>query len=140
MGAAENAMQESEVWINQNAKRFLPWDYTWVGRFTMPGKIKTKSNEKRWNRSRSPEIIAWENTVAIISKATLPKAVRKEGWVIIQPYFKDRVHPDLNNCTKSLFDGLKAGGIFTDDKYVASTVLPAIYGLGEKTEVFVWAK
>ena len=116
------------------------YGYKYLGTFYIPGKCRTKSNEKFANRRLSNEMRAWEDGVGLLAKVALGAKALSAGWIIIQPYFQNKKHPDLSNLTKSVFDGVVKGGVFKDDKYVACTVLPAVYGHGDKTGIIVWAQ
>lgn len=132
----------------------LDYGYKLLGDFNIPGKVVTKSNEKllaaapRFNRRarpgrrlfiNSPKVIAYENVVAFLAKTTFKHtAGLTRGWIIIQPFFKNHTHPDLSNLPKSIFDAMVNSGVLANDREIASTVLPAVYGPEERTRIELW--
>ena len=114
--------------------------YAHLGTFAIPGKCKSKSNEKLPNGRLSNEMRAWEDGVALLAKVAIGAGDRSAGWIVIQMWCANKKHIDFSNSPKSILDGIVKGGVFKDDKYLAVTVLPAKYGYGDKTVISVWGK
>lgn len=105
----------------------------------LPFKLISKSNHKGAARYLPAKYRVFEESVAHMAFfATKKKCMMKEGWVVIRPHFKNKIHIDLANIGKSLIDGLVKGSVFSDDKYLAVTVVPAVYG-DELSECEIWA-
>lgn len=114
----------------------IPVGYRFVGRVTIPCKAISKSNDKsRWLPIKYE---VFEDMVAALAWNKIGATKISKGWVTLQCYFKDRKHSDLNNLCKSIFDGLVKGKVLKDDKYIAVTVFPAIYGKEDKFTLEVW--
>ncbi len=105
----------------------------------IPFKIISKSNEKTAGRYLSAKYRTFEESVAYLAKATCGELMLKEGWAVIRPAFQNKVHSDLGNLSKGLLDGLKKGRVLHDDKYIACTVVPAVYG-HTNGEIELWGK
>lgn len=105
----------------------------------IPFKLISKSNHKGKGRYLPAKYRVFEESVAHLAFfAAKKQMMMKHGWIVIRPHFKDKIHVDLVNIGKSLVDGLVKGSIFSDDKYLACTVVPAVYG-DEHSEVEIWA-
>lgn len=103
--------------------------YSLRGTLLVPFKLISKSNHKPKGRQfLTPEQRAFENTIATLAKIEFRSPLWQRGWVVIEPVFQSKVHVDLNNIPKGVFDGLIKGGLYADDKAIACTVLPATYG------------
>ena len=103
----------------------------------LPFKLISKSNHKGTGRYLPAKYRVFEESIAYCAIAACKKPMLKEAWCVIRPHFQNKIHPDLSNLEKSLLDGLVKGGVFSDDKYIACTVVPAIYG-DECSEVEIW--
>ncbi len=123
------------------APKTKPIDYGYhlCGTCSLPFKAISKSNEKTRNHHLSDKFRAFEEAVAILTLNAFGRKKISVGWVIIEPYFSKRVHADLSNLPKSLLDGMVKGGVLKDDKNIAVTVLPAVYGKVDKIELKVWS-
>ncbi len=94
----------------------------------IPFKLISKSNEKQPGHFLSAKFRVFEESIAFLAISTCKRPMLEKGWVVVRPHFRNRVHPDFSNLPKGIFDALKKGGVFKDDKYVACTVVPAVYG------------
>ena len=109
-----------------------------LGGCLMSLKAISKSNEKHKGHWLSPKYKAYEETIAILTRSAFGSKRYSKGWIQIQCYFKTKTHCDLNNIPKSLFDGMKKGGVLLDDKNFSVTVAPAIYCDRDSIEVCLW--
>lgn len=98
--------------------------------------LVSKSNEKtRWV---SAKYKAFEESVAWLAASTCGKPALTEGWVILEPHFKTKTHPDASNLPKSLLDALVKAGVFKDDKHLGITVPPfPVYG-DDRSLMHIW--
>lgn len=103
----------------------------------IPFKLISKSNHKGRGNFLPAKYRVFEESIARLAVASCKRPLLEHGWVVIRPHFKTRVHCDLNNLTKSIFDGLIKGGVFFDDKIIASTVVLGVYG-DMLSEVEIW--
>ncbi|MGU8834357.1 RusA family crossover junction endodeoxyribonuclease [Clostridium perfringens] len=103
--------------------------------FIIPGLPKTKSNFNLVNKTgkkilpaNSP-YAAYENKIIeSISKYVGNKKFEYKTICIIKVYFKHkRRHPDLNNMTKSICDGIEKSGLIDNDKDVLNILLDEQY-------------
>lgn len=108
-------------------------------------RLISKSNEKAFNRKTgrpytSQQYLAFERSVAFLAKMTCGQPRLKEGWVVIEPHFLNRVHGDASNHPKSCLDALVKAGVFEDDKYVGVTVpSQPVYG-DQNSLIHIWGK
>ena len=116
------------------------YKYTRLGMCIIPCKAISKSNSKTYNRRLDPKYAAFENTVGMLTRACFGQKQIVEGWLDVQLYFKEKRHIDVSNSLKSLLDGMVKGGSLKDDKMIACSVFPAIYGNSEKIELTLWRK
>lgn len=103
-----------------------------LGGIHIPIRPRSKSNWKPTKRNYlHPVLKKFEEDIAACCKTIprLPKMMTK-GIVTIAPRFlKERgSRTDLTNLPKSIVDALVKAGIFSDDKDVSGTVLPAQFG------------
>jgi len=116
-----------------------PADYGMVKRFELgiPFQLISKSNSKAKGYLEE-KYKHYEESIAWIAASVCRRPMFEMGWVVIRPHFKNKAHIDLVNISKSLVDGLVKGMVFKDDKIIACTVVPLVYG-DSKSIVEIWA-
>jgi Holliday junction resolvase RusA-like endonuclease len=119
--------------------RYSPADCGLTLRHTMhvTTKLISKSNHKL--RYLPKKYREFEDHLAWLAGVVCSRPMHKgPGWVVIRPCFKTRSHVDPNNLPKSIMDALKKGGVYTDDKAWAVTVMPVCY-CEEPSIIEIWA-
>lgn len=114
-----------------------PADYglTLLYTILVPFKLISKSNHKA--RYLAPKFRKFEQDLATLAKLKRIGPILEKGWVVILPHFKNKLHCDYGNLSKGILDGLVKGKSFVDDKYIATTTLPAVYG-DQYSSIEVW--
>ena len=111
-------------------------------RLKILGKVISKDNEKIRNKQgryfKSKRFKDYEDDVRLQVKKQIGrhKPVRDQLFVICNIHFKNKVHADLTNCTKSLFDALNKL-VWHDDKQIQMCYLQRNYGDVEKCEFLI---
>lgn len=114
-----------------------PRDAGLTKRWVIPIPFRLISKNKH-TRYLPAKYRVFEDAIARLALVTCKRPMLDFAWVVIRPHFKNKSHIDLNNCPKSLMDGLKKGGVFKDDKIIACNTVPAVYG-DEHSEIEVWS-
>lgn len=100
----------------------------------------TKSNFKMHNRNGRailPENTgtyhdryhAYEETIAASAQAQNPGVTFSEGLIaVLRVYYKSETrHPDTNNITKSIFDGIEKSGLIVNDAQIRRLIIEEYY-------------
>lgn len=100
----------------------------------------TKSNFKMHNhngRAILPEntgtkhdrYALYESKIAVEAQAQNPGLTLKESLIaVLRVYYKsDRRHPDTNNITKSIFDGIEKSGLILNDAQIRRIIIEEYY-------------
>lgn len=71
----------------------------------------------------------YEEEIALQSRAQNPGVVISEGVIaVLKVYYKSsKRHPDTNNITKSIFDGIEKSGLIVNDAQVKHIVIEEFY-------------
>ena len=103
--------------------------------FVVPGMPKSKSNHSLVNAD-GKKILPKNSPYALYEKEIVNSILDQVGYVRFREkiishldiYFKHKErHPDLNNMTKSLCDGIEKSGIITNDRHIVSVYLSENY-------------
>lgn len=100
----------------------------------------TKSNFKLHNRSGRAILpdnsgsyhdryALYEETISVAARLQNPGITFKESLIaILRVYYKsDKRHPDTNNITKSIFDGIEKSGLIINDAQIRRLVIEEYY-------------
>lgn len=89
------------------------------GRFFLPK--NTGSYSDRYDN--------YETTIALLARAQNPGVVFTEALIaILKVFYKsEKRHPDTNNITKSIFDGIEKSGLIINDAQVTRLVIEEYY-------------
>lgn len=71
----------------------------------------------------------YEEEIAIHTRAQNPELILTEGLIaILKVYYKsERRHPDTNNITKSIFDGIEKSGLIINDAQIRRIIIEEFY-------------
>ncbi len=122
-----------------NEIKVKPEDYGYklCGEIVLNERCISKSNSKsRWLEKRFKEFE--ERIIQACRKFGVKKSNKEFGWVVLECHYKHKMHTDLNNCFKSVCDGLVKAGMFYDDKEICVTAVPAKLGKEDKTIIQIW--
>lgn len=106
----------------------------------IPGTPISKSNFKMVSKdgrffmphdtgSYSDRYSIYETTIALLARAQNPGVVFTESLIaILKVFYKsEKRHPDTNNITKSIFDGIEKSGLIINDAQVTRLVIEEYY-------------
>lgn len=106
----------------------------------VPGTPISKSNFKMVSKdgrffmphdtgSYSDRYSIYETTITLMARAQNPGVVFTESLIaILKVYYKsEKRHPDTNNITKSIFDGIEKSGLIINDAQVTRIVIEEYY-------------
>jgi len=106
----------------------------------VPGTPITKSNFKMVSKegrfflpkntgSYSDRYDVYESTIALLARSQNPGVLFKEALIaILKVYYKsEKRHPDTNNITKSIFDGIEKSGLIINDAQITRLVIEEYY-------------
>jgi len=106
----------------------------------IPGTPISKSNFKMVSKdgrffmphdtgSYSDRYSIYETTIALMARAQNPGVVFSESLIaILKVFYKSESrHPDTNNITKSIFDGIEKSGLIINDAQVTRMVIEEYY-------------
>lgn len=106
----------------------------------VPGTPISKSNFKMVSKdgrfflpkntgSYSDRYDIYESTIALLARAQNPGIVFTEALIaILKVFYKsEKRHPDTNNITKSIFDGIEKSGLIINDAQVTRLVIEEYY-------------
>lgn len=106
----------------------------------VPGTPISKSNFKMVSKdgrffmphdtgSYSDRYSIYETTIALMARAQNPGTVFTESLIaILKVFYKsEKRHPDTNNITKSIFDGIEKSGLIINDAQVTRIVIEEYY-------------
>lgn len=105
------------------------------------GKCISKDNEKMFNKQGRPFLSSRFKAFAEIVKWQVKQQYKQEpiiGDIKVEVVFvmKNRVHADLTNLPKGIFDSLNKL-VWKDDRQIKECKLSVIYGEKEETIIFV---
>ncbi|GIM29628.1 crossover junction endodeoxyribonuclease RuvA [Clostridium polyendosporum] len=71
----------------------------------------------------------YEEEIAIHTRAQNPNLILTEGLIaILKVYYKsEKRHPDTNNITKSIFDGIEKSGLIINDAQIRKIIIEEFY-------------
>lgn len=71
----------------------------------------------------------YEETIAVTARSQNPGITLKESLIaILRVYYKsEKRHPDTNNITKSIFDGIEKSGLIINDAQIRRLVIEEYY-------------
>lgn len=100
----------------------------------------TKSNFKMHNRNGRailPEksgtyhdrYFEYEENIAVTARSQNPGVTFDEGLIaVLRVYYKsEKRHPDTNNITKSIFDGIEKSGLIVNDAQIRRLIIEEYY-------------
>ena len=106
----------------------------------VPGTPISKSNFKMVSKdgrffmphdtgSYSDRYAIYETTIALLARSQNPGIVFTESLMaILKVFYKsEKRHPDTNNITKSIFDGIEKSGLIINDAQVTRIVIEEYY-------------
>ena len=106
----------------------------------VPGTPISKSNFKMVSKdgrffmphdtgSYSDRYSIYESTITLLARAQNPGIVFTESLIaILKVFYKsEKRHPDTNNITKSIFDGIEKSGLIINDAQVTRIVIEEYY-------------
>ena len=106
----------------------------------VPGTPISKSNFKMVSKdgrffmphdtgSYSDRYSIYETTITLMARAQNPGIVFTESLIaILKVFYKsEKRHPDTNNITKSIFDGIEKSGLIINDAQVTRIVIEEYY-------------
>jgi len=106
----------------------------------IPGTPISKSNFKMVSKdgrffmphdtgSYSDRYSIYESTIALLARSQNPGVVFTESLIaILKVFYKsEKRHPDTNNITKSIFDGIEKSGLIINDAQVTRIVIEEYY-------------
>jgi len=106
----------------------------------VPGTPISKSNFKMVSKegrfflpkntgSYSDRYDVYESTIALLARAQNPGVVFTDALIAVLKVFYKSVkrHPDTNNITKSIFDGIEKSGLIINDAQVTRLVIEEYY-------------
>lgn len=106
----------------------------------VPGTPISKSNFKMVSKegrfflpkntgSYSDRYDVYESTIALLARAQNPGVVFTEALIaVLKVFYKsEKRHPDTNNITKSIFDGIEKSGLIINDAQVTRLVIEEYY-------------
>ena len=106
----------------------------------IPGTPISKSNFKMVSKdgrffmphdtgSYSDRYSIYESTIALLARSQNPGIVFTESLIaILKVFYKsEKRHPDTNNITKSIFDGIEKSGLIINDAQVTRIVIEEYY-------------
>ncbi|QAA31282.1 RusA family crossover junction endodeoxyribonuclease [Clostridium manihotivorum] len=71
----------------------------------------------------------YEEEIALQARAQNPNTILSEGLIaILKVYYKSsKRHPDTNNITKSIFDGIEKSGLIVNDAQIKHIIIEEFY-------------
>ncbi len=109
-------------------------------RVTVPGSPISKSNFKLSNKSGRAILPSntgtyhdryseYEESIVIQARSQNPGVTLKESLIaVLKVYYKsEKRHPDTNNITKSIFDGIEKSGLIVNDAQVRRLIIEEYY-------------
>ena len=106
----------------------------------VPGTPISKSNFKMVSKegrfflpkntgSYSDRYDVYESTIALLARAQNPGVVFTDALIaVLKVFYKsEKRHPDTNNITKSIFDGIEKSGLIINDAQVTRLVIEEYY-------------
>lgn len=71
----------------------------------------------------------YEEEIALESRSQNPKTVLTESLIaVLKVYYKsEKRHPDTNNITKSIFDGIEKSGLILNDAQIRKIIIEEFY-------------
>lgn len=100
----------------------------------------SKSNFKLWNRKGRAILpdnsgkyhdryANYETEIALMAKKQNPGVVFNESLIaVLKVFYKsEKRHPDTNNITKSIFDGIEKSGLIVNDAQVRRLIIEEYY-------------
>lgn len=106
----------------------------------VPGTPISKSNFKMISKegrfflpkntgSYSDRYDVYESTIALLARAQNPGVVFTDALIaVLKVFYKsEKRHPDTNNITKSIFDGIEKSGLIINDAQVTRLVIEEYY-------------
>lgn len=71
----------------------------------------------------------YEEEIAIHTRAQNPELILTEGLIaVLKVYYKsEKRHPDTNNITKSIFDGIEKSGLIINDAQIRRIIIEEFY-------------
>lgn len=109
-------------------------------RIVVPGTPISKSNFKMVSKegrfflpkntgSYSDRYDIYESTIALLARAQNPGVVFTDALIaVLKVFYKsEKRHPDTNNITKSIFDGIEKSGLIINDAQITRLVIEEYY-------------
>lgn len=106
----------------------------------VPGSPISKSNFKLWNKNGRAILpnnsgqyhdrySNYEDIIALNARNQCPGVVFDTSLIaVLKVYYKsDKRHPDTNNITKSIFDGIEKSGLIVNDAQIRRLIIEEYY-------------
>lgn len=93
--------------------------------FNMNGRAILPYNSGKYN----DRYAIYEQEIAYLTRVQNPGVVLSEALIaVLKVYYKSRKrHPDTNNITKSIFDGIEKSGLIVNDAQIRRLIIEEFY-------------
>ena len=93
--------------------------------FNMNGRAILPFNSGKYN----DRYAIYEQEIAFLTRVQNPGVVLSEALIaVLKVYYKSRKrHPDTNNITKSIFDGIEKSGLIVNDAQIRRLIIEEFY-------------